>query len=175
MNQSYGFPEVLPDPSLVWLYDHWRSLVKSLGRLPYRTELDPLDMPRSVLPSMLIIEREPEGRYCCRLAGTRLREIYGFEIAGRYLDDVMARDAAAFRIAIYDRVLKDGCAAFCRLRFAVPGREFVASDRLYVPALSDESGEATVLFGVQRFVMSSEIVGEPDPAGVYMLMFDEPA
>lgn len=141
-------------------------------RLPDRTEIDPLDVPKGILPNMLIIEKVAGGRYRCRLAGTRLREVYGFEIAGRYLDDVMPTAASADRIKIYDQVLDQRRAAYCRRRFSVPGREFVASDRLYVPVLDRDSAEATFLFCVQRFVMSSEIVGRPDAKGVYTLMFD---
>ncbi|MEQ8586909.1 MAG: PAS domain-containing protein [Thalassobaculaceae bacterium] len=173
MNQSHGFLEALPEAGLAWLYDHWRSFVLENGRLPYRTEIDPLDVPKAVLPNMLIIEKVAGGRFRCRLAGTRLREVYGFEIAGRYLDDVMSPAASADRIKIYERVLDERCAAYCRLRFAVPGREFVASDRLYVPVLDRQSSDPMVLFCVQRFVMSAEIVGHPDAAGVYTLRFDD--
>ncbi|MDF1794740.1 MAG: PAS domain-containing protein [Thalassobaculaceae bacterium] len=135
MNQALGFRAALPDPGLLGLYDYWRSLRERLGRLPRRSEIDPLDLPTDVLSGMMVLEREAAGRFRCRLAGTRMREAYGFEAAGLYLDDVMPPEAAAVRMRIYERVLGDRCAAFIRIRVAIPGREFVASDRLYVPAL----------------------------------------
>lgn len=173
MNDALGFRAALPDPDLARLYDYWRALRERLGRLPYRSEIDPLDLPPAVLPSLMILERDDARRFRCRLAGTRMRELYGFEVTGLYLDEIVAAGAASFRVAIYQQALDGHCAAFCRLRIAIPGREFVASDRLYVPALDDDTGEATVLFEAQRFLMSSEIVGKPDRDGVYSLIFDD--
>lgn len=174
MNHALGFREAITDPALTGLYDHWCRLKSDLGRLPRRAEIDPLDLPRDVLPGMMILEREASGRFLCRLAGTRMREIYGFEPAGRYLDEIMASGPAAFRIGIYHRALNERRAVFCRMRFAVPGREFVASDRLYVPALSDETGEPTILFGAQRYLMASDVVGVPDENGIYCMNYDDP-
>jgi hypothetical protein len=123
---------------------------------------------------MLVLERDAPRRFRCRLAGTGLSEIYGFEPAGLYLEDVMPSDAVAVRIALYEKCLGDPCAVFSRIRFAVPGREFVASDRLYVPTLGDRSDEPTVLFGAQRYLVRSDIVGEADADGVYALIYDDP-
>ena len=168
-----GFRASLTDAGLIGLYDYWVGLRESLGRLPRRSEIDPLDLPSDVLPGMIIIERDAEHRFWCRLAGTRMREIYGFEVTGKYLDDVIPTGAVAFRRKIYQMALDGRCAVFCRLRFSVPGREFVASDRLYVPVVNDDTDEVTVLVGAQRYLMSSEIVGTPDSDGVYGLMVDD--
>jgi len=173
VNQALGFRASLTDAGLVGLYDYWMALRQSLGRLPRRSEIDPLDLPAEVLPGMIIIERDADLRFWCRLAGTRMREIYGFEVTGKYLDDVMPAGAVTFRKGIYQTVLEGRCALFCRLRFSVPGREFVASDRLYVPVLNDDTDEATVLVGAQRYLMSSEIVGTPDSDGIYSLVVDD--
>lgn len=173
MNQALGFRASLTDAGLVGLYDYWMARRSALGRLPRRSEIDPLDLPADVLPGMIIIERDADGRFRCRLAGTRMREVYGFEVTGKYLDEVMPTGAVAFRKSIYQTALDGRCALFCRIRFSVPGREFVASDRLYVPVLSDETGEAAVLVGAQRYLMSSEIVGTPDGNGVYTLIVDD--
>jgi hypothetical protein len=173
VNQALGFRESLTDAGLAGLYDYWMGLRTSLGRLPRRSEIDPLDLPTDVLPGMIILERDADQRFWCRLAGTKMREIYGFEVTGMYLDQVMPAGPAAFRTGIYQTALDGRCAVFCRLRFSVPGREFVASDRLYVPVLNDDTDEATVLVGAQRYLMSSEIVGTPDKDGVYSLIVDD--
>ncbi len=174
MNQALGFRAALTDSGLVGLYDYWTALRDKLGRLPRRSEVDPLDLPPDVLPGMIILERDPDRRFWCRLAGTRLREIYGFEVTGKYLDEIVPSGAATLRTGIYQQALDGRCAVFCRLRFSVPGREFVASDRLYVPVLGEEGDAATILVGAQRYLMSSEIVGNPDADGVYRLIVDEP-
>lgn len=168
------FRAALTDPGLVGLYDYWTGLLKALGRLPRRSEVDPLDLPPEVLPGIMILERDADHRIWCRLAGTRMREIYGREVTGKYLDEVIPAGAAAFRSSIYRAALDGRCAVFCRIRFSVPGREFAASDRLYVPVLNDDTGEPTILVSAQRHLMNSEIVGEPDGNGVYALIVDDP-
>lgn len=173
MNQAMGFRASLTDAGLVGLYDHWMALRTDLGRLPRRSEIDPLDLPPAALPGMLILERGADQRFLCRLAGTRVRESFGFEVTGKYLDELMPAGAAALRAEIYQTVLEQRSALFCRMRFSVPGREFVASDRLYVPVLNDETEEASILVSAQRYVMSSEIVGNPDRNGVYVLIVDD--
>ncbi|MCR9070755.1 MAG: PAS domain-containing protein [Alphaproteobacteria bacterium] len=174
MNQGLGFRDTIADPSLAGLYDHWRRLVEKLGRLPRRSEIDPIDLPRALLPGMMVIEREETGRFLCRLAGTRLREIMGFEPTGRYVDEIMSPIASDLRMSMYTQALNEKRAVFCRMRFAVPGKEFVACDRLYVPALGDETGVPTVLFGAQLHLMASDVVGQPDERGVYSISCDSP-
>ncbi|MEQ8816361.1 MAG: PAS domain-containing protein [Thalassobaculum sp.] len=175
MNQAPRFRASISDPGLAGLYDLWDRLRRRLGRLPHRREIDPTELPREVLPGMLVLEREPSGRFRCRLAGTKLTEIYGFEPTGWYLDQVMPPEPAAFRLAMYEEVLREQRAVFCRLRFAVPGREIIASDRLYLPVLGDISNRPTVLYGAQRFLYATEVAGEPDEHGVYHLCYDDPA
>lgn len=175
MNQALGFRASLTDPGLAGLYDLWARLRDQLGRLPYRREIDPLDLRPGVLPAIMVLEREESGRFRCRLAGTLLTEIYGFEPTGWYLDDVVPPEAAAVRQRMYERVLQERRAAFCRIRFAVPGREFIASDRLYVPAFGETADRATVLFTAQSFLTSSEVAGTPDRDGVYELCYDDAA
>lgn len=123
---------------------------------------------------MLVMEREPSGRFRCRLAGTRLTANFGFEPTGWYLDEVVPPDAAVFRLGIYEHVLRERRSAFCRLRFSVPGREFIASDRLYVPVLGDGSDQPTVLYGAQRFLNIDQVTGKPDKHGLYNLCHDDP-
>lgn len=82
-NQSHGFRSEIPDAGLVELYDLWTRMRGELNRLPRRQEIDPLDLPRAVMPRMIVFEREPDGRVRCRLAGTAVAEVFGFEPGGR--------------------------------------------------------------------------------------------
>lgn len=174
MNHTLSFRASLPHPGMAGLYDLWDRLRRELGRLPYRREIGPLDLPSEILPSMMILEREPSGRFRCRLAGTVIREAYRFEATGGYLDEIMPPASASVRTGIFERVLREQRAALCRLRFAIPGREFIASDRLYVPALGDADGRPTVLLTAQVFLYASEVVGQPATDGIYHLRYDDP-
>lgn len=174
MNQALDFRASIADPGMTGMYDVWDRLRRQLGRLPLRQEIGPLELPSEVLPAMLILEREPSGRFRCRLAGTMIREIYKFEATGWYLDEIMPKGPAAARVGVYERVLREERAALCRLRMAIPGREFIAADRLYLPALGEASESATVLLSAQRFLFASDVVGEPDEDGIYHLLYDDP-
>lgn len=174
MNDVQSFSETLADPVLRAVYAYWRGLCRSLGRLPRRREIDPVDLPAAVLPRAMILVREPSGRFRCDLAGTKLREMHNSRMAGVYLDEMMPSDPASVRYSIYARALGDPCAAYCRLRFAVPGREFVASDRLYLPALPNEGDQASVLFSGQAFLSVADLRDEKAENGLYRLTFDTP-
>jgi hypothetical protein len=72
------------------LHQWWVS--KCGGDIPDRSDLDPADLKR-LLPNILIsdVEHEPF-RIRYRLVGTRAREATGFDIVGRYLDELLPTD-----------------------------------------------------------------------------------
>ena len=174
MDGSVPFPAAIPDPLLRSVYEHWRGLCRTLGRLPHRREIDPLDLPPAFLPVAMILVREPGGRVRCELAGTKLLDMHKLKMTGMYVDTMMPAGPVAIRQKIYARALGDPCAAYCRLRFAIPGREFVASDRLYLPALSNDGADVSVLFSGQSFLSIADLRGETADDGLYRLAFDAP-
>jgi hypothetical protein len=63
------------------LFDYWLRSADG-RRMPARSDLDPLKVPR-LLPHMGLIDlRAGPAEAAFRLAGTRLHEIYGQEITG---------------------------------------------------------------------------------------------
>ena len=92
------------------LFDYW---LRSAGgrRMPARSDLDPLKVPR-LLPSIGLIDvREGMDEASFRLAGTRLHDIYGQEITGKRADEVFSGDAADYWRRVHDRVVGMGIAA----------------------------------------------------------------
>jgi hypothetical protein len=67
-------------------------LARSGSDLPDRDDLDPADL-KPLLPNILIsdVEHDPF-RIRHRLVGTRVREVTGFNIVGRYLDELLPTD-----------------------------------------------------------------------------------
>lgn len=174
MDGSSSFSTTIPDPLLRSVYEHWRGLCRALGRLPRRREVDPIDLPSAYLPIAAILVREPTDRMRCELAGARLQEMHKLKMTGMYVDEMLPAGPAAIRHKIYAKALGDPCAAYCRLRFAIPGREFVASDRLYLPALPNQGNEVSVLFSGQTFLSVADLRGDPEQDGLYRLAFDDP-
>jgi hypothetical protein len=95
------------------LYDYWRRCAR-FSAAPSYNDIDPVSIPFHLLPGISIIEAG-EGlmamRY--RLAGTRVRDIYGVEVTGRAvfdLDFATKNDywRAAYRQVILDRIPMQG-------------------------------------------------------------------
>src|SRR3546814_15090215 len=72
------------DPVLADLYRYWDS--RRAGSVPpSRQDVDPLDMPRHVLPHLLLVELVgPVPRIHYRLVGTAIASRYGEDFTGRW-------------------------------------------------------------------------------------------
>jgi len=83
------FLPVACDPRIQEISQYWASLSRSLNGIPLRSDFDPLDLRRSLLPHiwMVDIEYTPE-RFRFRLCGTHLVHALGFDPTGRYYDEV---------------------------------------------------------------------------------------
>ena len=78
------------------LADYWASL-RSPGGLPLRADVDPGAI-RSLLPSLYILELTDRGTVTIRLAGTALRRLYGVEMTGRDMLDLVRPEHRAIRL-----------------------------------------------------------------------------
>jgi hypothetical protein len=63
------------------LADYWTSL-RPDGALPHRAQIDPGAI-LALLPCLYLIELREDDTIFVRLAGTALRQLYGFEMTGR--------------------------------------------------------------------------------------------
>ncbi len=89
------------------LFDYWQH---SAGRrrMPARADLDPFSVPK-LLPCIGLIDvAEGLGEASFRLAGTRLRDIYGEEITGKRIDRVFAGACADYWRRAHERVVERG-------------------------------------------------------------------
>jgi len=68
----------------------WWLAHRDQGRIPDRRDLDPMAL-RAVLPNLFIAEAEHAPfRIRYRLVGTKAAQIIGFDITGRYLDQLLS-------------------------------------------------------------------------------------
>jgi len=118
------------------LYDYW---LQSAGErdMPARPDFDPLKVSR-LLPHIGLIDlREGLDQGSFRLAGTRLRDIYGAEITGRRLSDVFCGNCAAYWHRVHARIAKAGSPGTGVVRGPSKGRDHVVLFWLRLP-LSDD-------------------------------------
>jgi hypothetical protein len=75
-------------PYLRMLFDYWEGL--RAGRVaPEASEIDALDMPRSALPFVILVDLEQNplrARY--RLVGTHSTQVAGWDYTGKYADEI---------------------------------------------------------------------------------------
>jgi hypothetical protein len=91
-------------PRVRQLRDYWES--KRRGRaMPTRADIDPAEI-KPLLPNLLIAELFTDPlRVRFRLAGTRVCEAFGFDIAGRWLDELDLSADIGFWTAQYQRLV----------------------------------------------------------------------
>ncbi len=139
--------------------NYWFNLKKT-GLLPDRNAINPRNL-RSILPQIIMLERDETGHFTVRLSGTGITELWGFEPTGRRF---LAQAAPQSRNKV--RELLDAAAQH-------PCGVIIRSDDLYTDGRSLQSelslfpvrmgtGQTTILFGALA-VAEQEDQGWPQP------------
>jgi len=126
------------------IYDYWRRAAN--GRpMPARADLDPVAI-RHLLPGISILDvgaRFDALRY--RLAGTRLRDIYGGEVTGQNVFDMRLGVKRRYWRAAYRRVVEERTPMQGAVKGPVAGREHVVLFWLRLPLSDDGETVSKVL------------------------------
>src|SRR3546814_16000580 len=85
------------------LHDYWRAKLNGRG-MPSRGDIDPVEIPPTVLPHVILTDILDGPRFRFRLAGTAIRAAAGLEIKGRYPDELFSGRSSDSIAGIY-RVL----------------------------------------------------------------------
>jgi len=152
MLSDCAFRAQLAFPGQRDLFDYW---LRSAGvrSMPARADLDPLKVPR-LLPHLGLIDlRQGLDQGLFRLAGTRLRDVYGKEITGRRLSEVFSGVCAAYWHGVHSRVSSEAMPAHGVIRGPAEGREHVLLYWLRLP-LSDDGDR------VDR-ILCHDVAGQP--------------
>jgi hypothetical protein len=80
------------------LIDYWQRLLDGAGCVP-RDAIDPGEL-RSMLASISIVQFDEAGDGRFRIAGSRLRDIFGVEARGRRVADVVGDNGDAFSLGL---------------------------------------------------------------------------
>lgn len=119
------------------LFDYWRACAKG-DRLPSRACINPAAIP-SLLPGISILEvaQGPED-IIYRVAGTRLREIFGREVTGRSVFALDLGEKSNYWRAVYRRVVDDKMPMQGAIKGPVAGRDHIVLFWMRLP-LSDDN------------------------------------
>lgn len=137
------------------LFDYWRS--KSVdGGYPSRSDIQPAEL-RRILPSLSlldVIDGEP-ARLRVRLAGTRLRDYFGVEITGHFLDEFDLGDQADYWEAAYREVIRVGRPAQGVIPLVPWKQPNVFQFWLRLPLVNEE-GRISMILGHDAFLQSEK-------------------
>ena len=139
------FASQIVEQTLQDLFSRWEDRAIG-GSVPSRADFDPLGLPSDVLPFVFILERHGE-RFFCRLAGTGIRTMLGFEVGQRYLDELIPRTHSISPGAIYARVIDEQIPAYFSGPLMAGGPDDRPVSCLLLPVAA-QGGGADQVFGV---------------------------
>jgi hypothetical protein len=144
------------------LYDYWRACAQSRP-LPSRYDIDPVAIPH-LLPGLSLLDAgDGLDSLQYRLAGTRVREIYGAEITGRAVFDVGFQQKRDYWRAVYGKVIDERLPMQGAVRGPAAGREHLFLVWMRLP-LAGLSGAVERVLGYDAAVPSSLALTGASPA-----------
>jgi hypothetical protein len=133
-----GFRAQLVMPGQRELFDYWHRSAEG-RRMPARSDLDPLKVPK-LLPSIGLIDvRDGWDQASIRLAGTKLHDIYGQEITGKRAGEVFSGVAGDYWRRVHGKVMAEGLPLAGVVRGPAKDRDHVVLFWLRLP-LSEDGG-----------------------------------
>jgi hypothetical protein len=151
------------------LYDYWCQTAGSRS-MPARSDINPFSVPK-LLPCIGLIDlTEGLGEARFRLAGSRLRDVYGEEITGKRIDRVFAGVCADYWHQVHARVADEGALLHGEVRGPVQGREHMVLFWLRLPLSQDGIGVDRILcYDTAAPIETVREVAEPPYATVRRL------
>lgn len=123
---------------------------RQAGQTPLKSAMDPVEMPRRILPNLFIYQQMEDGRFRCRLAGTELCRVFRHNPTGLYLDGLIVPGAVASRQRLFTQVLERGLPVAYGGRLMHSEQSFVRFRRLLLP-VSGTGERADHVFGMVVF------------------------
>jgi hypothetical protein len=129
--------------------EYWNE-VRGGRRFPNRSDIEPLDFHQE-WPLVFLVEGTRVEDLTIRLAGTAYWEIYGFELTGRKLVDVVPRNHTRDVLDDFDKCLREGRPVFAanQMRWR-PRHSRLNYHRLILP-LGDSQGRVSHVLGLAMF------------------------
>lgn len=116
----------------------WQDLEARHGRLPRKSEFDPLDVTRfwRGIGVIEIVRRSgKDDRYKYRFLGTGHDHVNGVSHSGCFMDDVLPEPELAAVRPVFNKIINEARPHYWFRRARVPGRELTGYERVLTPFL----------------------------------------
>ncbi|MBS4047687.1 MAG: PAS domain-containing protein [Alphaproteobacteria bacterium] len=155
------------EPLLMEAAIYW-SAKRSSRQMPLRSDLSPIDMPRRLLPNLMIAEFSGEPaiiRY--RLMGTAMVEAFGEDFTGRTTADISAGEYLAYIEGLYHSVRDTRAPVYSESTFRWDTGGWRHTRRLMLPLALDETDTVRQILVAQVWPRIADIAGAgmPTPQG----------
>jgi len=132
-------------PTTLALYAYWFDKCGD-RRMPTRSDIDPITIPRQALPGISLVDVVPdERRYVYRLVGTGEVEVRGNDPTGESVKDGFFGPSAEDALACYDRVVSTRAPYLDAMPFTSQGGRYVTMETLFLPLSEDEATVSKIL------------------------------
>jgi hypothetical protein len=144
--------------SAVWEFCAARRAGRSM---PSRADMDPVDMPRFVLPYLVLFDVFDQGaRFRWRLAGTAVVNYFGRDATGRFGEEVLSGEYLAFITSLTKHACRSRVPIFSHAIFHWEATRTMTTSRLYVP-LGDDTVGVTQILGAHDFGAKARLARNP--------------
>jgi hypothetical protein len=146
-------PIFADQPALTTVAAYWQS--RRRGRLmPDRADIDPLDLPPSLWPNLLITEPAgPDGKggenWRYRLVGSAHVERYTYDFTGKTTGEIMHGSYRDYMNRIYATAFHQRVPVYSESVFRWDVEGYAATRRLMLPISQGETDKPAMIFSVQ--------------------------
>lgn len=123
------------DNALKRLFHYWTER-RGAKRYPSRDDIDPLDFGYALGRVSLVDVLEGPRRYRYRLVSTSLTALLGYEMTGKFLDQIPETEMRAYTERLYATAVERGVPLFFRDEAAID-RRYWKHEALILPLSSD--------------------------------------
>lgn len=141
-------PPADANPLIHSTFLYWTSL-RTVAGLPSRRQIDPLALPRNLLPYLWLIEvvRAPF-RLRYRLSGTAVDLGFAGTVTGRWLDEVLPPIVDRVPMLLpYEQAVAERAPRWCRGPLPTVADDRIVRFETVILPLADDGGDVDRLFG----------------------------
>jgi hypothetical protein len=162
MPSNYALSRIQKEPILLALYTYWEA-VRGGKDVPDRRDIDPIDMPRFILPHLVLTEIHDGPRLRLRLIGTEIVRQHRRDNTGRFYDDFLQGPYLDYLNSLYVELRRSRLPLFSESVFSHVGSHLLVS-RLILP-LTHAGSDVRIGLAAQVFKATG---GHPPPITVPM-------